>query len=113
MIQDCKVCGNEHFQPFPGSSYLWFRPDPEQFPDIFADDYPRLPPCCTSCWYIYESDRGLEILHGRCDAECEDVVLVDQETAKDWKPPEGCNHSEVALGAVRDWIAGGAAPPLT
>ena len=107
VVRDCEVCGNEHWVSFPSyPRWLYFQPDPKRWPDVTADDYPRLPNCCCSCWYIYESDRGLEIHHAGahvCKAEFEDVTL-DVEAAREWTPPDGCNFPEVAAECVREWL---------
>jgi len=86
VVQDCEVCGNE--------------------------GWVALPKCCTSCWYIYESDRGLELYHAGphvCKAEFEDVTL-SREAATEWEPPDGCNFPDVARECVQEWLSVRAEP---
>ena len=104
VVQDCPECGNEHwFALLPDShpDWLMFTPDLKKYPDRWADDYPRLPRCCTSCWYVYESDRGITIHHSGGCVDFEDVTL-SAEDGLTWEPPEGCRHAKVGRDAVRE-----------
>ena len=109
VIHDCDVCGNEHWVAYlpEHPDWLSFSPDKEKYPDITADDYPRLPQCCTSCWYIYDDCGGyLQLYHGaRC---CHDGTGSEQlhtvEEARAWSPPEDCTHRQVAIDCVNEWI---------
>ena len=108
VVQDCPVCQNEG----------WVAILPE-YPEALTwrghmegGERESLPKCCTSCWYIYESDRGLEIYHAGphvCKAECEDVTL-SREAATEWEPPDGCNFPDVARECVQEWLSVRAEP---
>ena len=99
VVQDCPECGNEHFVEIE-DGWLMFRPDPEKY-DRLTDDYPPLPRCCTSCWYVYESARGITIHHSGGCVDFDDVTL-SAEDGLTWEPPEGCRHAEVGRDAVRE-----------
>ena len=108
VVQDCEVCGNDG----------WVAILPE-YPEALTwrghmegGGRESLPKCCTSCWYIYESDRGLELYHAGphvCKAEFEDVTL-SREAAEDWTPPAGCNFPDVARECVQEWLSERAEP---
>lgn len=107
VIQDCPVCHNEHFVALiPGEypEWLTFRPDPKKYPDMFADDYPRLPECCTSCWYVYWDCNGkIAAWHSGCSGhpEGDTSLYLTAEEGLTWEPPTGCLHADVARDAVR------------
>lgn len=115
VVRDCPECGNEHFVAFlpEHPDWLSFAPDREKYPDVWADDYPRLPACCCSCWYIYDDVGGwLQAYHagghvcaGPNGETLDSVRLFDVEEARAWSPPVWCRHRTVAVEAVADWIA--------
>ena len=111
VVQDCEACGNEHFVSLPDDpDFLFFRPDPERFPDPLADDYPRLPGCCTSCWYIFAHVNGtVAAYHGRCPGNHDDpdapLLHLDPGVALEWEPPTDCPMADIGREAVRECAA--------
>lgn len=109
VVQPCPVCHDEG----------WVALLP-QYPDWLTwrghteggDRRDPMPHCCTSCWYIYGSDHGLEIWHagghvcsGPNGETFDHESFMEVEDADLWEPPKWCRHRDVALEAVAEWIA--------
>lgn len=115
VVTPCPECGDRDWVALLPEHPTWltWRPNVPEGVKPWDDGYPRMPACCTSCWYIYHDVGGwLQVYHagphvcqGPNGEEFDSVRFVDVEEARGWEPPEWCRHRDMALECVRDWIA--------
>ncbi len=100
VVTPCPVCKDEGWVAILPEHPEWLTWRGHMEGGDRDEPFPR---CCTSCWYIYGSDRGTEVYHAGGCVDFEDVTLSPEECLE-WEPPEGCPHGNVAREAVRESV---------
>ena len=115
VVRDCPTCGDVGWVALlpDHPDFLTWQPEVPEGVGPLDPAYPRMPHCCTSCWYIYDDVGGfLSVNHagghvcsGPNGETHEGASLYTVEEAREWEPPAWCRHRQVALDCVAEWIA--------